>query len=54
MKVHTGCKVLCAQSVQANDVDLFKSRVNLEYAIHLLADNLPAATKLVYDESVTR
>jgi len=51
MRVHTDCRILCKQSVTSADVDLFQKRINLEYSIHLLADNLPAATKLEYTDS---
>lgn len=52
MNVHSNCQVLCKQPVTSSDVDLLRARINLEYSIHLLADNLPAATKIEYDDQV--
>ena len=50
-KSHTDCKILCKQPLSASDVDRFKERIADKYRVHLLADNLPSATRMEFDQA---
>jgi len=39
------CAVLCRQELNAEYIAAFKEKINNQYSVHLLADNLPVATK---------
>ena len=39
------CSVLCAQDLSPENADAFREKILNQYSVHLLADNLPVATK---------
>ena len=39
------CTILCTQSITAEEREAFVKKINEAYTVHLLADNLPIATK---------
>ncbi|CAE7735943.1 TMN8 [Symbiodinium sp. KB8] len=41
------CKMLCKKPLEAADKDKFRSRIDDEYLVNFIVDNLPAATKYV-------
>lgn len=53
MNVPSNCLVQCEQTMSAANLDLFKERIEQDYVIHLLADNLPSATKFVIDNEIS-
>merc|ERR1719310_1202025 len=50
MKVNESCKVLCKTTVSKEERDLFRRRIDRDYAVNWIVDNLPAATKYVRQE----
>eukprot|EP00434_Breviolum_minutum_P014367 symbB.v1.2.012669.t4/scaffold881.1/size155427/8 len=41
------CKLLCKQELKQADKDQFRARIDDEYLVNLIVDNLPAATKYI-------
>ena len=39
------CSVLCTQDLSPENADAFREKILNQYSVHLLADNLPVATK---------
>jgi len=39
------CTILCTQSITTDEREAFVKKINEAYTVHLLADNLPIATK---------
>jgi transmembrane 9 superfamily protein 2/4 len=44
-KINVTCKVLCTKVYKKKDLDLFAEKIEQEYRVHWLLDNLPSATK---------
>ena len=42
------CKIICEQEITEDQAEQIIQRVNENYFVHLLADNLPAVTCLLY------
>lgn len=47
MKVNESCKVLCRKKLGPNKKNLFRRRINRDYSVNWIVDNLPAATKYI-------
>jgi len=47
------CKLLCKKDYTKEEVDLFKVKIDEEYSINLLVDNLPAATHVSVPNSAS-
>lgn len=47
MGVEETCKILCKKELTAADAKLFALRVEEDYRVHWVMDNLPSATKYV-------
>jgi transmembrane 9 superfamily protein 2/4 len=47
MNVEESCKVLCRQTYTADEIAAFAEKVEDEYRVHWIVDNLPAATRYV-------
>jgi len=45
MEVEESCKVLCRKSYTAEEIAAFAEKVEDEYRVHWIVDNLPAATR---------
>eukprot|EP00435_Cladocopium_sp_Y103_P035524 s296_g9.t1 len=41
------CKLLCKQELKQADKDQFRARIDDEYMVNMIVDNLPAATKYI-------
>ena len=39
------CSVLCTQDLSTENAEAFREKILNQYSVHLLADNLPVATK---------
>jgi len=48
------CTILCTQSITAEERDAFVKKINEAYTVHLLADNLPIATKWKLEDDITQ
>lgn len=47
MGVEETCKILCRKELTATEVGEFSTRVEQDYRVHWVMDNLPSATKYV-------
>ncbi|CBY19632.1 unnamed protein product [Oikopleura dioica] len=48
------CTILCTQSITTDEREAFVKKINEAYTVHLLADNLPIATKWKLEDDVTQ
>jgi len=53
MYENVNCKVLCKMDYTKEQVDLFKVKIDEEYSINFLVDNLPAATHVPVPNSAS-
>jgi len=51
MNVEESCKILCRQKYNEEQMEEFAEKVQDEYRVHWIVDNLPAATRVVRDVS---
>lgn len=54
MKVNESCKVLCNKKLGKKAKNLFRRRIDRDYAVNWIVDNLPAATKYVRTDGTTQ
>jgi transmembrane 9 superfamily protein 2/4 len=47
MKINETCKVLCRRRLSKDRKNLFRRRINRDYSVNWIVDNLPAATKYI-------
>jgi len=47
MRVNESCRVLCRKNLSKDDKELFRRRIDRDYNVNWIVDNLPAATKYV-------
>lgn len=45
MKIKRTCSILCVRDYDASDLELFSKRIDEQYRVNWLLDNIPAATK---------
>ena len=50
MGVEKHCEILCRKLYSKADVDLFKEKIDDQYNINWVLDNLPAATVFYFDK----
>merc|ERR1712131_54370 len=48
------CKIICEQEITENQAEQIIQRVNENYFVHLLADNLPAVTRWELDNEIVQ
>jgi len=53
MDVRETCKVLCKKMYGKNDIEHFKEKIDEEYVVNWVVDNLPAAAKIVVEGEET-
>ncbi|XP_071483844.1 transmembrane 9 superfamily member 4-like [Diadema antillarum] len=53
MKVQHSCKVLCEVELNKKEAHTLVQRIKEDYNVHLIADNLPAATKIQIENDGT-
>ncbi|CBY37016.1 unnamed protein product, partial [Oikopleura dioica] len=54
MDEKVNCKVMCTSELKQGDAEKIMQRVSEDYFVHLLADNLPAATRWELDDDLVQ
>ena len=54
MDEKVNCKVMCTSELKEGDAEKIIQRVSEDYFVHLLADNLPAATRWELDDDLVQ
>ncbi len=54
MDEKVNCKVMCTSELKEGDAEKIMQRVSEDYFVHLLADNLPAATRWELDDDLVQ
>ena len=54
MNERVNCKIICKVTLQEGQAKHIMTRVREDYFVHLLADNLPAATRWELDDDIVQ
>ena len=54
MNERINCKVICKVALKEGEAKNIMTRVKEDYFVHLLADNLPAATRWELDDDIVQ
>jgi len=54
MNERVNCKIICKIDIKEGEAKSIMTRVKEDYFVHLLADNLPAATRWELDDDIVQ